>query len=140
MRPGTTLPELLVTLVLLSALGTLAVPALAQLRDRVSVRLATADAQRALADARAAALTAARRTAVRVDAPHATLVVHAGADTLRVVPLAPYGVTLSATRDSIAFGPHGLGWGAATTTLTLRRGTAQASLAVSRLGRVARRS
>ena len=59
-------------------------------------------------------------------------------DTLRTLALAPYGVRLSATRDSIAFGPHGLGWGAATTTITLERGTARTALAVSRLGRVRR--
>jgi Tfp pilus assembly protein FimT len=138
MRAGTTLVELLLAVTLVAATTGLAVPAIARLRDRVSVRLAAADATRALADARSAALTAARRTAVRVDSADATLVVHAGADTLRVVPLAPYGVRLHATRDSIAFGPHGLGWGAATTTITLERGTARTALAVSRLGRVRR--
>ncbi|MCU0627296.1 MAG: hypothetical protein MUF21_12550 [Gemmatimonadaceae bacterium] len=138
MRIGATLPEVLLCLVIATVLAGITVPAVVRLRDRISVRLAAGDAVRALADARAAALTAARRTAVRLDTATTALVVHAGSDTLRVVPLAGYGVRLQATRDSIAFGPHGLGWGAATTTITIRRGTAQTALAVSRLGRVRR--
>lgn len=138
MRDGSTLIEILLVVTLVAATTGVAVPAMARLRDRVSVRLAAADATRALADARSAALTAARRTAVHLDSAAATLVVHAGDDTLRIVPLAPYGVRLRATRDSIAFGPHGLGWGAATTTITLERGAARTALAVSRLGRVRR--
>ncbi len=138
MRLGTTLIEVLLAVSLVAATTAFAIPALVRLRDRVSVRLATADVAQALADARLAALTAARRTAVRVDAARGLVAIHAGADTLRTLALAPYGVRLSATRDSIAFGPHGLGWGAATTTITLERGTARTALAVSRLGRVRR--
>ena len=138
MRSGTTLIELLLAVSLVAATTAFAIPAIVRLRDRVSVRLAASDVAQVLADARIAALTAARRTAVRIDETHALVAVHTGADTLCTLPLAPYGVRLSATRDSIAFGPHGLGWGAATTTITLQRGSARTALAVSRLGRVRR--
>jgi Tfp pilus assembly protein FimT len=138
MRPGTTLVELLLVVSLVAATTAVAIPAIVRLRDRVSVRLAATDVAGAIADARRAAFTAARRTAVRIDETHAAVAIHAGADTLRTLTLAPYGVRLRATRDSIAFGPHGLGWGAATTTITLERGGARTALAVSRLGRVRR--
>jgi hypothetical protein len=45
-------------------------------------------------------------------------------------------VALEATRDSLAYGPDGLGVGAANLRLVLRRGAAADTLSVSRLGRV----
>ena len=59
-------------------------------------------------------------------------------DTIRTLQLSEYGVQLRTTRDSIAFGPTGIGWGAATATITITRGRASTALAVSRLGRIRR--
>ena len=138
MRSGFTIPELLIVLAVTAILTGLALPAVTGLRDRLTVRLAAVDAARALSDARTIALTAARRTAVRIDALTNTLTVYAGTDTIRIVRLSEYGVRLRTTRDSVAFGPTGIGWGAATATITLTRGTASTALAVSRISRIRR--
>lgn len=138
MRTGFTLQEMLVVLCITAALSLTAMPALLGLRDRITVRLAAADAARTLAAARSMALTASRRTAVKIDSTGNTLTVIAGADTIRTLRLSTYGVRLTTTRDSIAFGPTGIGWGAATATITLSRGGASTALAVSRLGRIRR--
>ena len=138
MRAGYTMLEMMLVLVIISISAGLAIPALIGMRDRITVRLAAIDATRALSDARSMALSAARRTAVRMDVTRNTLTVQAGADTLRTLRLDDYGVRLRTTRDSIAWGPTGIGWGAATATITLSRGSATAALAVSRLGRIRR--
>ena len=138
MRTGFTLIELLLVLAVMAVLAGFGVPAMIGMRDRISVRLAAADAARAVADARTVALTAARRTAVRIDAIANTLTVVSGPDTIRTLRLNEYGVQLRTTRDSIAFGPTGIGWGAATATITLTKGSASTALAISRLGRIRR--
>jgi type II secretory pathway pseudopilin PulG len=138
MRLAFTHTELMVALLVSGVLAGLALPALLGMRDRVTVRLAAVDAARTLAMARTIALSAAQRTAVRINQTTNTLTVESGNDTLRTLHLSEYGVTLQTNRDSIAFGPTGIGWGAATATITLTRGSASTALAVSRLGRIRR--
>jgi type IV fimbrial biogenesis protein FimT len=138
MRAGFTLIELLIVLVISAVLMGISVPAFQHLRDRITVRLAVVDASRTLADARALALSAARRTAVRIDAVTNTLTVVSESATIRTLRLSDYGVQLRTTRDSIAFGPTGIGWGAATATITVSRGSARTAIAISRLGRIRR--
>lgn len=138
MRAGFTVAELLIVLAITAVLAGISLPAMLGMRDRITVRLAATDAARAVADARTVALTTARRTAIRIDALANTLTVYSGADTIRTLHLDEYGVRLRTTRDSIAFGPTGIGWGAATATITITRGNASTALAISRIGRVRR--
>ena len=138
MRPGFTLLELIIVLAVAGIIAGISVPALIGMRDRITVRMAAVDTGRAIADARSVALTASRRTAVQIDAIANTLSVVSGTDTIRTLHLDEYGVRMRTTRDSIAFGPTGIGWGAATATITLSRGSASTALAVSRLGRIRR--
>ncbi len=138
MRHGFTLIETVVVLTVLAILAGASVASLVSLRDRTAVRLAATDVTHLFADARSMALSAARRTAVRLDVSENMLVVVAGDDTLRTLHLREYGVTMRTTRDSVAYGPTGIGWGANTATITLSRRSASASLAVSRVGRVRR--
>lgn len=136
MRTGFTVVELLVVLAVTAVLAGLSLPSMLGMRDRITVRLAAVDAARALADARSVAMTASRRTAVRIDARTNTLTVIAGSETIRTLHLDEYGVRLRTTRDSIAFGPTGIGWGAASATITISRGSASTALAISRIGRI----
>jgi hypothetical protein len=92
-----------------------------------------------LATARHGALRRAVVTAVRVDTARGLVVVHAGVDTLEQRSLGlVHGVRIETTRDSIAYGPAGLGFGAANTRVIFRRGAAAETVTVSRLGRARR--
>ena len=65
--------------------------------------------------------------------------IRAGIDTIEHRPLHEvHGVSMSTSRDSIAFAPSGMGFGAANTQIILRRGNAADTIAVSRLGRARR--
>jgi len=139
MRLGVTLLELTLALAILGVVSSIAIPGMVRTRDRAAVHGATSALVSTLADARHQALRWQRRTAVRFDTATAATVVHAGADTLTRIPLRDiYQVSLDATRDSIAFYPSGLGYGAANTRLIVSRGAAAETLTVSRAGRVRR--
>jgi prepilin-type N-terminal cleavage/methylation domain-containing protein len=115
MQRGTTLPELLLVLTIMGILGTIAIPRTVRWRDRTSVRSAA------------------------LDTVAATLTVRSYSDTIARRNLASsHGVTLSASRDSMAYTPNGLGYGASNLTIVVRRGLAAESIFVSRLGRVRR--
>lgn len=135
-RPGTTLLELTVVLAILGLCAAIVLPRLGAQRDRVAVEAAAASVTGALTTARAAALRAARVTAMRFDTGNATIVVQADRDTLVHRQLGTvHGVRLVVSRDSIAFAPNGLGYGAANTQVIVVRGAAAETVTVSRLGR-----
>ncbi|MCA0374792.1 MAG: GspH/FimT family pseudopilin [Gemmatimonadetes bacterium] len=137
-RRGLTLPELLLTLGLLGVLASLAVPAGVRLLQAVSVEMVTAEVTALFARARDVAVARSTRVAVRIDAAAQRVAVHSGTDTLAIADFTDTGVTLETTRDSMAYGPSGLGHGAANLRLTLTRGSTADTITVSRLGRVAR--
>ena len=79
------------------------------------------------------------RTAVILDSGSASLIVRAYADTISHRRLgSSHSVAFTTTRDSMAYAPNGLGYGASNLTVVLRRGSAAETLFVSRLGRVRR--
>jgi Tfp pilus assembly protein FimT len=139
MRRGTTIFELAVTLALLGIAAGVALPRFAGYRDRVAVSAAAASALALLSVARHGAIRRAAVTAVRFDSAATRVIVFADRDTLADRPLGiVHGVRLNATRDSIAYAPNGLGYGAANVRLILTRGAAAETITVSRLGRVRR--
>lgn len=139
MRPGSTLLELAMVIALLGLCAGIAIPRLGAQRDRAASDAAAASVTAALTAARAAALRGAAVTAIRFDTAAATIVVHTASDTLLQRDLgAVHGVRLAASRDSIAFAPNGLGYGAANARIIVTRGAAADTLTVSRLGRLRR--
>jgi prepilin-type N-terminal cleavage/methylation domain-containing protein len=138
-RHGTTLPELLLVLVVVGVLGSIAVVRISALRDRMGVRSATAETVATFAVARRWAVTRATRTAVSIDTTAGALTVRSYGDTVAHRLLArSHGVTLASTRDSMAYAPNGLGYGASNLSIIVRRGAVADTIAVSRLGRVRR--
>lgn len=136
-RHGYTLAELAVVLTIVGLISFAGIRALAQRLDRLAVRAAVAEAAGAVSRARDVA--AARGAIVRVviDAGAGTVTLRAGDDQIARHALGhAHGVTLSASRDSVAFDGRGLGYGAANFTLVARRGSAADTLVVSRLGRI----
>jgi Tfp pilus assembly protein FimT len=134
--PGWTLPELLLVLaigMLATALGLRQAHAWL---DRMATHAAVLEGALAVAQAREAALAEHAIVALRVDTAAGTLTLTARGERLATHALGhQHGVHLSATRDSIAFDVRGLGYGAANTSLVVRRGTSAETLVVSRLGR-----
>lgn len=136
-RAGTTYVEQLLMLTLLGLLLTVGVAAGGRWLDRAAVAAATRSATDAFAAARDHAVAAGTRTAVRIDVVQGRLLVHARGDTIARLSLTElHRVSLEATRDSMAYAPSGIGWGASNLRLVLRRGAAADTVVVSRLGRV----
>ena len=139
MRPGTTLIEVGLAVSILGIMAGFTFPRFAAYRDRIAVDAATSSTLSMLSTARHAALRRAGLTAVHLDTARAIISVVSGIDTLERRPLHEvHGVSMSTTRDSIAFSSSGLGYGAANTRIILRRGLAADTIAVSRLGRARR--
>lgn len=139
MRHGTTVPELIVVLTVMGILAAMAITQTARLRDRMSVRAAAAEVVATFGVARRWSLSRAARTAVTIDTSNAAVTVRSYSDTITRRRLgSSHGVAISASRDSMAYAPNGLGYGAANLTIVLRRGTSADTIFVSRLGRVRR--
>lgn len=131
--------EVVATLALLAVVLAVAIPRLAHARDVWAVQGAAASLTRAMALGRQLAGQRGQRTALRLDTARGRVVVAAGPDTLARRDLhETFGVRLVASRDSIAWSPSGLGYGAANTRVIVRRGQAADTVTVSRLGRVQR--
>ena len=138
MRNGHTLGELIVTAAIIGTLATTAMPRLGRLRDQAAVHAAASTLRAALAMARDAAMTRATPILATIDPTRSSVVVvELGGDTLLDQPLdAERQTQLSASRDTVRYGPSGRAIGASNTTLILRRRAAAETVTVSRLGRV----
>jgi Tfp pilus assembly protein FimT len=135
-RTGSTTLEQIIVLTLLGLLTLLAMGSGAPLLEAAAVETAARESAALFALARDHALSSGERTAVRMDVPGSRLIVHVGNDTLAQADFRQRGVRLSATRDSMAYAPSGLGVGAANLLLVLQRGGRADTITVSRLGRV----
>lgn len=133
---GHTLAELVVVVAIAGLMTVAGIRGLQLYLDRIAVRSAVRETGALIARARDDAVARRAVVTLRIDTAAAAI-------SLRVRGEPPaehalgrkYGVALAATRDSIAFDVHGLGYGAANLTLVARRGTATDTLTVSRLGR-----
>lgn len=136
-RPGFTLLDQLLAIGILAVLFAVGAQHVGSLRDRLAVRAAGLAVRDVLALAREHANASGVRTAVRLARADAQIAVHVAGDTITRVRLGHlYGVGVDATRDSLAYRPSGLGYGAANLSIVLERGSARDTVAVSRLGRV----
>ena len=136
-RPGTSLPELIAVIVVTAILLAIAVPRLRHSAERAAVRGALADVVALLSTARQLAVSRRGGVSVVIDRAGGALHVVARGDTLASRQLGQiYGVTISSTRDSLAYDARGLGLGAANLTFVVVRGMTADTVVVSRLGRV----
>lgn len=136
-RQGYSAAELVVVLAIVGVLAAVVVPRASGYLDAIAVRGAAADVVALCAAARATAVSRSAHAAVRFDAEHGRVAVHVRADTLLRRDLAAlHGVALAATRDSVAFNPLGLGYGAANARIIVTRGRSADTVWVARLGRV----
>lgn len=137
-RHGTTLIEQLVLLVVVGIGIGISMTGGARLLNTATVHGAARETAEMFAMARDRAMATGRRTAVTLDARSHRMIVHAFRDTLALLDLSPRGVRLETTRDSMAYQPSGLGYGAANLRVIVKRGASQDTITVSRLGRVKR--
>lgn len=136
-RRAFTIIELLVAMALMAVLLAVAIPRTRAITDRSAVRNAARDSRHAFGFAQRRAVNLGMHIAVWIDTGARTLVVGDAEGSMLTRALGTaYGVSLRSTRDSVAYTPLGLGWGASNLTLVLSRGEAADTVTLSRLGRV----
>ena len=136
-RAGFTLVEQTVVITVLGVLAAIAIRSIGRQLDRIAVRSAAREARDVFAAAREFAVARGVRTAVQIYPLSAEVSAHAAADTILARPLgALHGVTLSTSRDSMAYSPSGLGYGASNLRIIVVKNAAAETVTVSRLGRV----
>lgn len=124
-------------LAIMAILLGIAAPRLGTLRDRASVRSAATELMAILSSARRAAMLRSTGAMVVIDEGRSTASVIVGADTILAHDAgSELGVTITATRDTVLYGPSGRGWGASNTSIIVARGRWADTIFVSRLGRV----
>ena len=137
--PGMTLIEIVVVVSLVAFCTAMAIPRYSAFHHRLAARGAASLLTRALLDARHLAWRLGTRTAVRVDTSTAWVTVQDASGPIAQHDLqALFGVSVSATRDSVAYLPDGLGYGASNARFIVARGAATETVTVSRIGRVRR--
>lgn len=140
MRNGVSLPELVVVLALVGALSAFAFPRMAGWLDRMAVSQAAGEVASFYQTARFAAILRGQRVRLEFHRDSLRAVFEGARDSvfLRWPGPGRHGATLSTTRSVIRVQGNGLGWGAANTTIVIRKGMIAESLTTSRLGRLKR--
>src|SRR4051812_12296738 len=135
-RVGHTLVELVLVMIVMALAALMGIRQVQLLLDRLATRDAVRAASVMLSRARDDAVALHTPVSVRIDTTANSLELRSRDGPIAVTSLrSTHGVTLSTTRDSIAFDVRGLGYGAANLTLVARRGRSADTLVVSRLGR-----
>lgn len=136
MRRGTTLAELLLVCAFLGLLAGIGLPRLHHALDGIRVTQAAHEVAGALTLARAAAIRRAAYARVIVDERAGTVRVESLGDTLLHRALrADHRVALRASRDTVTYGPDGLGHGVSNSTIVVALRARAETVTVSRLGR-----
>ena len=129
--------EQIVVVAVIGLLAALSVRAVGRQLDQLAVRAAARDARDVFASAREYAVARGVRTAVQIIPTLARVSAQADRDTITTRSLgALHGVSVSSSRDSMAYSPSGLGYGASNLRIILLRHSAAETVSVSRLGRV----
>ena len=115
----------------------IAMPRVRAIGDRSAVRNAARDARQAFSFAQRRSVSLGLQVAVWIDTAARTIVVGDADGSMLTRALgAAYGVSVMSTRDSMAYTPLGLAWGAANLTLVVQRGDAADTVTISRVGRI----
>jgi type II secretory pathway pseudopilin PulG len=129
--------ELVVVAAIVAVLASASIPRAARYIDRIKVAGATREIATVFATARMAAIARASFATVRVDEPRGSVTALMGRDTIMTRNVgSSFGVKLKTTRDTMAYNPVGLGYGAANLSVTVSRGNAVDTVVTSRLGRI----
>lgn len=138
-RRGTTVIELVVVMLVVALMAAISFGRLRDAMDRSAARGAIQEAASIFSLARRSAVTRRATVGVVIDTGGGVILARAaGRELGRQNLRARYGVRLSSSRDSMAYDPRGLGYGAANLTVVARRGRGAETLFVSRLGRTRR--
>ena len=134
---GYSVLELVIVVMLTGLLLAVALPRTVSMLDRLSVHAAAGDVAATLGTARTLAIAGRASVAVDVDSLSGVLRVRRGDEMLFSRDIgAAHQVRLRTSRDSLAYGPLGLGLGAANLSIVVYRRAAVETVFVSRLGRV----
>jgi prepilin-type N-terminal cleavage/methylation domain-containing protein len=137
MRRGTTLVEILLSLVILSLLLGIAFPRFGAMRDQLAVGVEAGRIAAAHRRARMTAILQSRPIVLTISPDSLTLTAEADSGVRWIEPgPAANGVTLAGGARKITFSPVGISTGASNATFRLTRGAAIRTVVVSRLGRL----
>ncbi len=138
-RSGSTLVEQVVLIAVVGVCLAASLSRASRALESAAVHSAAREVVELFSLARDRAMATGSRSAVRFDGAGSRVVVHIDADTIARLDLrVQFGVSLEATRDSMAYQASGLAYGAANLRVILTRGASRDTITVSRLGRVRR--
>ena len=138
---GATLLELALAMAIAATLAAVALPRIGPALDRIAADEAAREITTALAVTRHVAIRQGRRARLVLASDSLRLDVWHGAAWMPVTRWTGpdgRGVTMQVSNSVVTYAPTGIGWGAANTTVTLRRGSQIETITTSRVGRVKR--
>jgi type II secretory pathway pseudopilin PulG len=137
MREAFTIIETTVAICLICLIGAIAAPGVSRLRDAIEVREASMEVETLFSAARHLAIARAAQASVDIDTANRMVSVRVGNEIVRRRELGKeHEVDVRATRATVTYSPIGIGYGAANTTIIIKRNASLDSVIVSRLGRV----